>query len=396
MEDILKAQGYRTSLDDVTLCDAAETLASALARARSTHEAVFVMDGKEKFLGVITPFHAVFAKRHPDNTRVVHCLVHVPRLTAQTPLSEVAQAMLDTRAYTLPMFNDRGNVVAAVTAQRILEGVARVPELRALVAERLPVRPVLTLPAGATVQKVYAALRGTNQTRVVLVDAAGKVAGIITRRDLRQAMSQLAPKEGFAMEVHGLFLENEPRERKRPAMDFATHQVITARPSEKRAEILRRMADQKVSSVVVVNADLKPVGIVSARSVLQVLATVRHEPQVPIVWHHQLHHAAGAFMVERVTDLLEKFGKKLHRRSPVQTVDIYLERIKDAAGRSRAYGVSLSVRFWSGVSYLAKSESFLASAKHLGLETAVHRAMKEILAQVQRDHQRTHRHAPRR
>lgn len=392
MKDMYKTKGYITPLDTVLICSPRETLAGALAQTKSTHEAVFVMDEKKKFLGLVTPYHALFERRYPYTAKVEHCLFHPPRITQHTSLSEVAEHMLATRTYTLPVFDDKGAVRGVITAQSILKGVVAVPEFLHQVAHRMPVRPVVMLDQHATVKQVYHKLRDAGQTRMVLVGETGRLVGVITRRDLREAMTKLAPKEGFAMKVHGLFLENAPIEHDRPAMDFATHNIITAEQGEDRTTILRRMIEKNVSSVVVVTSSNHPVGIFSIRSVLQALSTIRHEVHVPVIWHHQLHGLAGELMVDNVTAILERFGKRLHRRAPAHKIDIYLERIKDAAGQTKEYTVTLSVHFWSGVSYLAKAETFISTAKHVGLETAVHRAIKEIYKQLERDHHLIHHH----
>jgi CBS domain-containing protein len=396
MKDIYKAKPYIRSAADILTCTPEQYLSDALAFTRQSHDAVLVYEKKGTFLGLISPYHAIFEHRFPYEAKVKRCLFVPPKITEHAPLYQVAQYMLDTRIYTLPVVNDAHEVVGVITAHDILKGAAQDHIFFENITDRIEMERPLVAPETITVRAAYRRLKKNKTTRLVLVSDHGRLSGIVTRSDIQCAVHRTAPNEGFAMRVgnqrNWLLVENEIRERKLPAKDFATPLVVTAKLGESMHEVTKHMIDKEVSSVVFIDEQDKPVGIISVRSFLKALASMRHEIAIPVIVHHQPRGVSDDYTVRKVRSTLERFGAKLHRRLPLHYIEVYMLPTYNAVGRVKEYTFVLAVHFWSGLSYRAQAESFIAKAKAAGFETILHQTMREIESQMQRDHQVAHRH----
>jgi len=112
------------------------------------------------------------------------------------------------------------------------------------------------------------------------------------------------------------------------------------------------------------------------------------EKQIPIIIHHSPEGPTREYRLEQLNEILQAFGTRLNKRSPVQRIELTIEDPKNPLGKVVAYGAKLRVLFYSGKSYFASSDSFVAKAQHLGLETNVREAEKEILKQIESDEER--------
>lgn len=112
------------------------------------------------------------------------------------------------------------------------------------------------------------------------------------------------------------------------------------------------------------------------------------EKQVPIIIHHSPEGPTREYRLEQLNEILRAFGEKLGKRSPVQRIELTIEDPKNPLGKVVAYGAKLHVLFYSGKSYVASSDSFVAKAHHVGLETNVREAEKEIIRQIESDQER--------
>jgi acetoin utilization protein AcuB len=113
-----------------------------------------------------------------------------------------------------------------------------------------------------TVKEIFDTM---NFHHLLVVDEHEKLSGVLSDRDLLRAMS---PYVGSAAET---------------ARDLATlnkrvHQIMTRRPLTLRphssvAEAAALLLDNRISCVPIVDGDFKPIGIVSWRDLLRILAS---------------------------------------------------------------------------------------------------------------------------
>jgi tRNA nucleotidyltransferase (CCA-adding enzyme) len=104
-------------------------------------------------------------------------------------------------------------------------------------------RPPVTLPEEtAQMGAAEAELRISDVRHLLVVDGNGKLAGIVSRGDVMRALE---------------------REGHHPIRDYMTRRVYTARPDAHAVEALDLMVARGVGAVPVIDADERPVGILT-------------------------------------------------------------------------------------------------------------------------------------
>jgi len=132
---------------------------------------------------------------------------------------------------------------------------------RVLRASDLMQRGVCTVRGDVEAQEILELLDDEGFSGVPVVDAAGRLAGIVTKTDLVRAMS-----EERALELGGRSSGMALR-----AHDLMSKEVVTAHADETAGEIAERMLEHKIHRVVIVRRG-EPVGVVSSTDLLRALA----------------------------------------------------------------------------------------------------------------------------
>ncbi|ALL01614.1 CBS domain protein [Pyrodictium delaneyi] len=128
---------------------------------------------------------------------------------------------------------------------------------------RIPLRardimttPPVTIGPDASIKDVARKMRTERVGSVLVVDEEGKLRGIITERDLVFACS-----EGWNPEV-------------KQAWEIMTEDPITAKPDEDIVTIIKKMRDANIRHIPVVDDNGKPLGMISARDILDFIMTL--------------------------------------------------------------------------------------------------------------------------
>jgi CBS domain-containing protein len=114
-------------------------------------------------------------------------------------------------------------------------------------------KKLVTISDGATLTKVTSFLyKGTDL--VIVCGSAGLVAGVITKTDV---VGQMSRCQGASCT--------------RAASLAMTRDVVVCRPGELLQDVWKRMKGRKLKNIPVVDQDSRPIGVLHARDILQVL-----------------------------------------------------------------------------------------------------------------------------
>lgn len=161
--------------------------------------------------------------------------------------------------------------------------LASVSEVRALDAaqERTPSRrppitvaevmsaPVKTVPLKTSARAAAEMMRANDLLHLVVVDERGRVAGVLSDRDLRAAQPSMLLVRDPAMRENALSL-------------LHVDEVMTKHPSVMTSDkpvtdAIQVMLHHKLGSVVVVDAQEHPIGIVTGVDVMKLTLRLAHE-----------------------------------------------------------------------------------------------------------------------
>ncbi len=141
--------------------------------------------------------------------------------------------------------------------------------------------PITTVRADATVAAAAALMRGGAIRHLPVVDAAGRLVGIVTDRDLRQALFDPAIQERLGERADAL--------RDLMVREVMTWDVLSVRPDTDVREATRLMRERKIGALVVVEAGVV-VGILSELDLLAAFETLLRQRLVQV---RPLDAAAG-------------------------------------------------------------------------------------------------------
>jgi CBS domain-containing protein len=208
-------------------------------------------------------------------------VITVPKMTK---VSEAARLMAAKHVKRLPVINDQGQLVGIVSRLDILAAVASVsqasetipllPAGAVAMARDVMVRNVPTVSPETPLADVVEKIVATPLRRVVVLDEARHVVGIVVDADL---LAQLSPREPTGV-VDAIIA----RLAQRPgqiapltgvAADVMVRDVFTVREDTPLTEIITRMLEKRVKRLVVVDTEGRLAGMVDRENLLRVIAS---------------------------------------------------------------------------------------------------------------------------
>lgn len=370
-------------IEKVSRCFVDDTIDAAFSSLKSSHDVSFVFDKSGMLAGFVYPALVLEqAKRYLPGTKVKSILAHPPHITLATSLSRAAEFMASTGAYTLPVQDEPANEVRyAVDARSMLSAVAKDPEILSQISEFVEITPVPTAPMGASAKDVYSLMKKEQRSRVVLVDGGGKVGAIITRRDLEPLLLKPSKEQSVVSRgagTKGNTFGTETRSRLDAlAMSFANKNVVALSLKTPKEKIVKELLSGKKNSIVFLDENSHPAGIVSLRLLLRALSKTKASEELPVVVRNDAKISAGD--VGHMRDLVTKCAQKLAKRSPIQRVEVRIKESKNKIARPNMFEILVEIFFFSG-------GKLIAETRNHDLKPAVQEAMKILEKQEQRKH----------
>lgn len=271
-------------------------------------KAVPVVDAERRVVGIITggdlidraglPMRLSLQRELPEQLAAHHLRVleesgqtarsiMTPRpitTRADASLTEAARLMAGDNLKRLPVVDTEGRLVAIISRLDILRVVADTAPQTSLAppplgsglrVEDAMLTDVATAHPDTPIEDVLDRLVGSPLRRVVVIDAAGRVQGMITDRLLlAQALPQ--PRGGFWGSVrHALGLA-DTTSTVRPnmtAVDVMSRDVYAVMARASILDAIEQMVERRVKRLAVVDAEGRLVGMVDRQRALQVIAS---------------------------------------------------------------------------------------------------------------------------
>lgn len=214
-------------------------------------------------MGIINPYYSLIKNNRSNGDSLVkHFLYHPPQLTLDTPLEQAVGLMLDSRLHYLPVADGEA-FLGVLSARRVLERMksdsAYKVKVATLLAEKK--KALVSVYEEDLVDKVIHLFEEQDVSKLVVIDKALKLQGIVSYHDLVPHL--IAPNERqIEGEKYGS-LKVKSVEQKL---------VHTLAPDAMLELCLEDIVKRGIGSVVIVNKENVPVGIVTVRDLLKKLA----------------------------------------------------------------------------------------------------------------------------
>ena len=150
-------------------------------------------------------------------------------------------------------------------------------DLFALTAADLMSREIVTIPEKMSLRGAARLLRKADISGAPVVDAEGRCTGVLSATDfVRRAEREAHPATGPCPCDGGLHTEWEVIDpEKMPADEVRTsmsRDPVTVAPDVSISELARMMLDAHIHRIIIVDADNRPIGVVSATDIFAAIA----------------------------------------------------------------------------------------------------------------------------
>ncbi len=361
------------------------SLSAALGPDVTTHDAVLVFDESD-FLGIVTPYQTLYKNRYPKDTKTRDALLKPPILTKDTPVTTAVTHMLALRLYILPVFDARNSPVGIISARSIARSLVMNKEFSHEIATRTKYNEPITIRKGSKVKEAHEMLRKKNISRLIVVDSAGKVAGIITRSDMADAFLTPSDKQRFRSGGRGqlggasigrashLMFDGERIKRTDAPIDlYMSEKVFSLPHGTPIHESLLTMMREEYSSIVFLDRESKPRGFLSLRDVLYAIEKLEGNNEARIVL--SVSGSMSKPLLVELEERLQTFGNKCIRRVPFSHMNARVDIKRSTKGKAERYAISIHFADVPG-------RDLRADTEHGNPRTALTEAFAKIESQL--------------
>lgn len=354
----MKIKSLLQPLDKVSQATEEEHLGKILNLVESSHEPVFIFDKNGKFLGLCSPTLALFDRRMPPTTKASSIKVFPPYVYETTKLGEAVNHMLSTRFYTLPVFDQHKKVVAIIKASKIFRKISKSPKLLKSVAKKIKVKQPVILEHNKKVKDAYDLLRLKKISRLLIVDKDSKLIGVVTRNDLKNAFINPTSRQRFSKSSGdsgmAMFDDEEEKRNDLPILNFVRNGVVKTDEKTSNTDLIKKLVSSKKNSIIVVDENDHPRGIVSNRDILLAISNIDDEIGIPIIMDKPKE--ISGFLVDEIENKIIEMGQKLNRIRPLQRFEVRFKEIKNGIGKPTIFDTTLTGKFYGGEKLVAKTE----------------------------------------
>lgn len=241
-----------------------QTISQVLPQLTSSHDAAFVFDKKDKFIGVVSSHYLFKSRSFNTNSKLKNVVKMPPKLNPDMSFGDVARAMIDSKIYYLPVVN--GEFKGIVTINRLFNFIIKNQILnnggRLIVSDR----ELITVTENTTVSQALKILDREKIDKLPVVNVDGKLLGFVASFDLKDLVrdGDNERRNNRANERHSEF-DDEIKK-------YMQRRVITISRIPTFNEAVTKMKQNKVGSLLIVDKDNRPISIVTKRDLLETIA----------------------------------------------------------------------------------------------------------------------------
>lgn len=247
------------------------TLSSSLRHLNSSHDATFVFDENDTFLGVISPYYTLIKTNADPSTKVKHALFHPPKIHLNDPIPRVCKMMIESKVHYLPVFDDTQSFCGIITSRRIMKWMKNEQEFTHTNLQSIVVgsnkKNLVTIEQDQSLLDAIELYKNYKISKLVVVDANETLKGLLSHYDLIPYLTvspSRTDRKQSTSDKHKL--------SRMKVKQYAKRRVITMRATQSVVQAIEKILDLGIGSIVVVDANQRPLGIITTRDILNLLS----------------------------------------------------------------------------------------------------------------------------
>lgn len=252
--------------NDIIRVSPEDHLSKVLSKLSTSHDAAFVFDENDKYIGIVSPYFTMIKSSLPANTKVQHCLTHTSKIYLNYPLSKVCELFIQSKIHYLPVFNEEDKFLGIISARRILSYFKDMPIFKVTVESIIKKRwkGLITVFEDDTITQAIHLFKTNKISKLIVINHDRKLKGVLSYYDLIKLM--VSPKYSSH---HGERVNEKISFYNYRVKNFAKNYVLTLSREKHLLEVINLIVNKKIGSVIVVDKERRPLGIITTRDILR-------------------------------------------------------------------------------------------------------------------------------
>jgi predicted transcriptional regulator len=240
-------------------------LSKVLSKLSTSHDAAFVFDSENNYKGIINPYFTMIKSSLPANTKAENCLTHTSKIYLNYPLTKVCELFIQSKIHYLPVFDSNESFIGIISARRILAYLKDKIMFKAKINEIISKRwkGLVTVFEDDTISHAIQLFKANKISKLIVVDHNKKLRGVLSYYDLIKLMinPKYSSRRGERTNEKVSFYNYRVK-------NFAKNYVLTLSKDDRLMDVINLIINKKIGSVIIVNKEKKPDGIVTTRDIL--------------------------------------------------------------------------------------------------------------------------------
>ncbi len=296
---------------------ASDTLSSALSRLASSHDAAFVFTPDDKYIGVINPYYTLIQTSYPGTTKVEHCVFHPPRVNIEDDLARIAQLMTESKIHFLPIYNGGKDFIGITTARRLLKEIRKLPVSKTKIIDVVNAKNggVISVYEDDSIDHALRLFKENKISKLIVMDRGLKLRGILSYYDLIPNMVAPGDRESKTDRKHFINLK---------VKNFAKKTLLKLLPGDTIAEAIDQILKHSMGSVVIVDRESHPVGIITTKDILNLLMPKKFKKPVEYTKKH-----LSPEHEKTMTEFVKYVSKHIQAFNEIRSAKVIVEEEKN-------------------------------------------------------------------
>lgn len=341
-----------------------EILSKALSMFEKSSDVFIVLDKNQKYSGILVARDIIKSATNIESTKVRTLKRHAPKISKETSVAEVARLMLGDNVMALPVFEDN-ELVGVVSDKSLLESLSK--QIKKKEVKELMSTDLITASPDEKISSVLADFRDHQISRMPVL-SKGRVIGIVTIHDLLDNIYHPKKRQNL-----GYIMDEKLRLLDLPIKSIMKKQLVKAKENNSIQSIVKRMTNNNVGSVIILDNKTRLSGIITKKDLLEPLAELAKGLVPPVIY---VNSKTENIDREKIGDIITEYTEKHPDLLKRSVFSVYVNTHKETFRNDNLIYTRVRVHTPSG--------RFAAYAEGWGEENAVKNALLKIERQIER------------
>lgn len=293
-----------------------DSLATAVGKMKEHRIFDVVVADKNKLSGMISYDILMKRKKLPLTTKLKDIQIHPPRLFEDDSILKIAKAMINTGYRSVPVLSSNGRIKGIIRRDNFITMAREMELFKDVPAEEIMSTNPVVVNENDTITDVQRVMMNLQVRAIPVVDDKGRVSGVVGLNDIANYL--FTPK---SKETKGEVKGNKEKVQVRISSIMRTP-AITIRPEDSVETALELMIDNDISTIVVTDNDLMPVGVVSQIDLIEAISMQEENENIDI----QITglNATDPIVASSVYEITSERIAKMSKLIPIKSLNLYV------------------------------------------------------------------------